>query len=44
MMVAAVIGFITFGMRGKRQFERGETISKMRDDWYKEMLEKDKNK
>ncbi|XP_032681532.1 UPF0389 protein GA21628-like isoform X2 [Odontomachus brunneus] len=44
MIVMSIIGCIIAAILGKRQAEKGENLSKMRDDWYQEMLDKDKNK
>ncbi|XP_011137964.1 protein FAM162A [Harpegnathos saltator] len=44
MIVVTIIGCIIAAFLGKRQAERGENLFKMRQDWYEEMLEKDKNK
>lgn len=44
MIVATIIGCIGAVILGKRQAKRGESLAKMREDWYQEMLAKEKNK
>ncbi|CAL1683828.1 unnamed protein product [Lasius platythorax] len=43
MIIATIIGCIGSVILGKRQAARGETLSKQREDWFKEMLAREKN-
>lgn len=42
MIAFTIVGCIISVMIGKRHAERGETLSKLRQDWYNETLAKDK--
>ncbi|XP_029171727.1 UPF0389 protein GA21628-like [Nylanderia fulva] len=42
MIVATLIGCIGAVILGKRQAARGETLTKQREDWFKEMLAEEK--
>ncbi|XP_012225372.1 UPF0389 protein GA21628 [Linepithema humile] len=44
MIIGTLIGCVIAVILGKRQAARGETLSKQREDWFNEMMAKEKNK
>lgn len=44
MIIATLIGCVIAVILGKREAARGETLSKQREEWFNEMMAKDKNK